>query len=321
MAQTRTCSIDGCERPASSRGWCEAHYARWRRLGDVRADQPVVQYFSGRICSVYGCDHRSDALGLCVMHYQRQRVDQMPSKRVGAPFPRSSPRRDLYVPPTLTENQIEIANAEPLTERERQILDGELLGDGCSRLDRGYRNASLLWHQKSLQHTELLAAEFARFVTSFTRRKDAKYGWYLRTRVHPTLTVNHHRWYRPKKIVPLDIRLTPLVCLHWFIGDGMRRPNGGLEICTHSFTFDEVDRLGGILAGFGIGARLRTDRSLGGVKPVLTMGRSEAEAFLEYIGPCPFTDYAHKWDRSGLPTRRRAPIRMQRTRACQPRLF
>ena len=28
------CSIDGCERPAATRGWCNAHYIRWRRSGD-----------------------------------------------------------------------------------------------------------------------------------------------------------------------------------------------------------------------------------------------------------------------------------------------
>jgi hypothetical protein len=28
------CSIEGCERPASGRGWCAAHYYHWRRYGD-----------------------------------------------------------------------------------------------------------------------------------------------------------------------------------------------------------------------------------------------------------------------------------------------
>lgn len=29
-----TCSIDDCERPDSSRGWCRQHYERWRAYGD-----------------------------------------------------------------------------------------------------------------------------------------------------------------------------------------------------------------------------------------------------------------------------------------------
>ena len=33
MAQN-TCSIDGCEKPVKSRGWCSAHWTRWSRYGD-----------------------------------------------------------------------------------------------------------------------------------------------------------------------------------------------------------------------------------------------------------------------------------------------
>lgn len=37
----RICSIEACEHPAHGRGWCRAHYKRWRTHGDVRADVPL----------------------------------------------------------------------------------------------------------------------------------------------------------------------------------------------------------------------------------------------------------------------------------------
>lgn len=30
----RGCLVEGCEKRARSRGWCGAHYERWRRWGD-----------------------------------------------------------------------------------------------------------------------------------------------------------------------------------------------------------------------------------------------------------------------------------------------
>lgn len=36
-----TCSVDGCGRVASKRGWCYSHYSRWYRRGDVGADAPM----------------------------------------------------------------------------------------------------------------------------------------------------------------------------------------------------------------------------------------------------------------------------------------
>lgn len=60
MAQG-TCSVDGCERPAISRGWCKKHYERWRKATIWRRD----------VCSIDGCDLLVSARGWCVKHYTR----------------------------------------------------------------------------------------------------------------------------------------------------------------------------------------------------------------------------------------------------------
>lgn len=37
------CSIDGCLRSARSKGWCNGHYLRWWKTGDVMATAPFIE--------------------------------------------------------------------------------------------------------------------------------------------------------------------------------------------------------------------------------------------------------------------------------------
>jgi hypothetical protein len=64
----RSCDVDGCDRPAKSRGWCHAHYQRWRATGDVQAARPLR---SAGPCQVLDCDRQRYARGLCNTHYRR----------------------------------------------------------------------------------------------------------------------------------------------------------------------------------------------------------------------------------------------------------
>jgi len=66
----RTCAVDECERPARSRGWCQAHYFRWRRNGEPGSAELQTRG-QPRPCSVDGCESDRDAQGLCSKHYQR----------------------------------------------------------------------------------------------------------------------------------------------------------------------------------------------------------------------------------------------------------
>lgn len=63
----RRCDLVGCTAPAASRGWCGAHYQRWRRFGDPEFTPPEAK----KRCSVPGCDGVTNARGYCGSHYYR----------------------------------------------------------------------------------------------------------------------------------------------------------------------------------------------------------------------------------------------------------
>jgi hypothetical protein len=68
----RSCSVSTCDRRATTRGWCTAHYQRWRSTGDVRADVPIGGHPVSRTCSIEGCGRkRYTKRGWCEMHYRR----------------------------------------------------------------------------------------------------------------------------------------------------------------------------------------------------------------------------------------------------------
>lgn len=79
MATTfKTCSVDGCNSDASTeaqgaRGFCRAHYSRWRRYGDPLAGR-ASPGSPPRPCAVEDCgDDASASGGYCNRHYLRFR--------------------------------------------------------------------------------------------------------------------------------------------------------------------------------------------------------------------------------------------------------
>lgn len=108
MATERLCSIPDCGKPYHSRGWCKAHYARWRNHGSPTGKAPswarpttecvvsgcarLASRESGgrrgmcerhyrewkearglprRQCSINGCDEPALTRGWCIAHYAR----------------------------------------------------------------------------------------------------------------------------------------------------------------------------------------------------------------------------------------------------------
>src|SRR5688572_6764808 len=75
-----TCSVPSCHEPHMSRGYCNTHYARFRRTGSPQEELPVTRRRATRpdTCTVDGCATKltpKDARDLCAMHYRRLRLN------------------------------------------------------------------------------------------------------------------------------------------------------------------------------------------------------------------------------------------------------
>lgn len=67
----RTCRQDGCQSPAHGKGFCAAHYVRFRKGQDMSA--PIRSKLPETICQHPNCDRPSQTAGWCGAHYQRIR--------------------------------------------------------------------------------------------------------------------------------------------------------------------------------------------------------------------------------------------------------
>lgn len=53
----RTCSVEGCGRPHTARGWCKSHYYRWQRNGDPLGGRPApnecMEWLRGHVAFIH----------------------------------------------------------------------------------------------------------------------------------------------------------------------------------------------------------------------------------------------------------------------------
>lgn len=88
VANSKVCSIDGCERPHRARGMCTTH--RYRFDHGLPMETEVRQYEHDRVCKVDGCDKPRSQGGdgtYCPMH--RRRMDRR--GEVGEAAPQRAP--------------------------------------------------------------------------------------------------------------------------------------------------------------------------------------------------------------------------------------
>lgn len=155
----------------------------------------------------------------------------------------------------------------PLTERQMEIINGSLLGDGCicrskkrgndwfAKGQAPFRREYLEWHYEALKPYSSRITESTRNrpvcikgqVSSHPTEKTS--GLYFCTGNSVWFTRLREKWYPAGvKAVPRDLELTPLLLAVWFCDDGNNYVGGRrATFATDCFSRDDCEFLGSLL--------------------------------------------------------------------------
>ena len=171
---------------------------------------------------------------------------------------------------------ISIKDSLVLTQEQKSVLIGSILGDGTLQLGERGANANFK-SEHGLVQKEYVYWKYNIFKPwVFTepkisyrykesRERYAKSYWF-RTVRHPTLTEFHKRFYENgKKMIPKDIAgdIDALALAVWVMDDGSLNSNQ-LDISTYSFTLQDIYLLiDALKSNFGLSSKYYRDRDKG----------------------------------------------------------
>jgi hypothetical protein len=185
------------------------------------------------------------------------------------------------------------ARAIPLTDLQRDLVIGSLLGDGylmpttagcCLRVSHGHRQRSYVdWKFGIL-------SDYVRTAPRVCGR-----SYYFRTVTHPEFAGLHAAFYAPgaAKGVPIQImeqELTAFGLAVWFMDDGAADRNQ-LRVNTQGFSREENLLLASFLhAKFGITAQLNKDKD----RYRLRIAARSVNRFVALVAPYVIPDMRYK---------------------------
>lgn len=209
-------------------------------------------------------------------------------------------RNDIEVRQNSVVNELDT----PLSDRDTQIIEGELLGDGCIPKPHGKAGAMFTYGTSRECYRDWLCDWFADCgyeVRSYQYVQGAdRDGWSetttyrFETHTYFSLMDLRKRWYPDgEKIVPKGFELSPLSLRHWFIGDGSY-PDGSDQLILYTDGFDDrsVEYLQSELGAVGIDSIINHRNS------ILVNKQDSRERFFEYMEPLPQElghVYGYKW--------------------------
>jgi len=188
-----------------------------------------------------------------------------------------------------------------LSQEAIEWINGELLGDGCIRLISEY-SALFAYTSKYEEYIEYVSNTLKSFgieqsgkINRVYHKKYNSYSYHYCSRAYPgLLQIYKHFYPEGKKIIPRNIKLVPIICRQWYIGDGclMSNKNGNksIKLCTNGFPIENIKFLIKKLIELGLKVTNRISDNTIGISSYST------KDFLNYIGECPVKCYQYKFD-------------------------
>lgn len=195
-------------------------------------------------------------------------------------------RRNLIKYGLKTRNISEIASLRQLIKDDisddtTEIINGELLGDGnlssrCNFSARYQHSSSKkeyidwLSNKLKLKHSDII--------------KQSNNIYHFSTKSYLKLKSIYDYWYIDnKKKIPYMLKLTPVMALHWYIGDGCKSSKTIVTIGTYGFHIDDLNKLMNQLSKFNPRLYYQCKNMPSGYGYRLAMNIN----FLNWIGNCP----------------------------------
>ena len=197
-----------------------------------------------------------------------------------------------------------------LTQFQKSVVIGSLLGDGYIRQVPGRKNAFLEINH-SFSQREYVDWKYAALSTISKSAPKKRVGngsriaYRFYTRQMPEMTDLMHLWYRKgKKTIPSDLALDPIILAIWYMDDGsMCRPS---DVYLNTQQFDLLSRslLIKKLDQIGLCATLNKDKQYHRIRFL----KSSVPLLKNIIKPYVVSSMKYKLGYDPVETTRRSPL-------------
>lgn len=178
---------------------------------------------------------------------------------------------------------------QPLTQQQREVIVGSILGDGSIRPSGIFVLAHGPKQKKYLQwKTDLLAP----FMSEVKRRDQFMkkinkniHGFYSYSCTHPEFLEFEQRFYTKRiKFIPENIELTPFILAIWYMDDGtLNQPGKYATMCSQSFSKrDHESIMGQLYSRFNLRTNLHQEK---GGNFYFTFPVADSREFFDLVRP------------------------------------